>query len=97
MRDVLDCGVLLAPGHEKTMGAWVTGHQAVLTRVRLHPVPLPSAPPDALARIALSLRRFDGCILPVAPCSLAWARMARRVMSSSIAARPSRACPWKAG
>lgn len=112
MRDVLDCGVLLAPGHEKTMGAWVTGHQAVLTRVRLHPVPLPSVPPrsvsprtappdtvpphtvppgvrpdddggadaapapDALARIALSLRRFDGCILPVAPCSLAWARMA---------------------
>jgi len=81
MRDVLDCGALLAPGHESTMGAWIAGHQAKVTRVRLHPVSLaPSAlaeaPPDSLAQQALSLRRYDACILPVAPSSLAWARMA---------------------
>ena len=34
------------------------------------------ATPDSLARQALALRRYDGCILPVTPCSLAWARMA---------------------
>ncbi|WP_313065608.1 helix-turn-helix domain-containing protein [Achromobacter animicus] len=81
MRDVLDCGVLLAPGHESTMGAWIAGHQAKVTRVRLHPVSLAppalaEAPPDSLAQQALSLRRYDACILPVAPSSLAWARMA---------------------
>ncbi|MFJ3462725.1 helix-turn-helix domain-containing protein [Achromobacter spanius] len=81
MRDVLDCGVLLAPGHETTMGAWIAGHQARLTRVRLHPVSLAqqgldAAPPDSLARQALSLRRYDACILPVAPYSLAWSRIA---------------------
>lgn len=101
MRDVLDCGVLLAPGHESTMSEWVASHQPRLTRVRLHPVSLTrqagssggtdaaqtsgashapgaphAAPPDSLARQALSLRRYDGCILPVTPCSLAWARMA---------------------
>lgn len=81
MRDVLDCGALLAPGHESTMGAWIAGHQAKVTRVRLHPVSLaPSAlaeaPPDSLAQQALLLRRYDACILPVAPSSLAWARMA---------------------
>ena len=97
MRDVLDCGVLLAPGHETTMGAWVASHQARVTRVRLHSVALApqagasdassGAPPapDSLARQALSLRRYDACILPVAPCSLAWARMALQQASSALA------------
>jgi len=102
MRDVLDCGVLLAPGHESTMGAWIAGHQAKVTRVRLHPVSLaPSAlaeappgslappelataPPDTLAQQALSLRRYDACILPVAPSSLAWARMALEQARSAL-------------
>lgn len=30
----------------------------------------------ALARLAVGLRRYDHCILPVAPASLAWTRMA---------------------
>ncbi|AVJ30830.1 hypothetical protein CLM73_02150 [Achromobacter spanius] len=90
---MLDCGVLLAPGHETTMGAWIAGHQARLTRVRLHPVSLApqgldAAPPDSLARQALSLRRYDACILPVAPYSLAWSRMAlqqaRNALSTPI-------------
>lgn len=95
MREVLDCGVLLAPGHEGAMRDWVARHQAQLTRIRLHLVPLargseagsactpPAAPgqdpaPDvqALARLAVSLRRYDGCILPVTPSTVAWARMA---------------------
>lgn len=90
MRDVLDCGVLLAPGHESTMGAWIAGHQAKVTRVRLHPVSLAPqalgpAPPDSLAQQALSLRRYDACILPVAPCSLAWARIALQQARSALA------------
>ena len=89
MRDVLDCGVLLAPGHETTMGAWIAGHQAKVTRVRLHPVSLAAhaldvAPPDALARQAVSLRRHDACILPVAPDSLAWTRMALQQARSAL-------------
>ena len=40
MREVLDCGVLLAPGHEGAMRDWVARTQARLTRIRLHLVPL---------------------------------------------------------
>lgn len=93
MRKVLDCGVLLAPGHEDDMREWVALHRGGLPRIRLHLVPLASvaaaaqdapapAAPDpsqdvqALARLAVSLRRYDSCILPVAPSSVAWARMA---------------------
>lgn len=90
MREVLDCGVLLAPGHEGAMRDWVARHQARMARVRLHLVPLegagPFSGPDplpsprqdvlALARMAVSLRRYDGCILPVTPSTVAWARMA---------------------
>ena len=89
MRDVLDCGVLLAPGHETTMGAWIASHQARLMRVRLHPVSLApqaldAAPPDSLARQALSLRRYDACILPVALHSLAWSRMALQLAHNAL-------------
>lgn len=96
MREVLDCGVLLAPGHEAAMRDWVTRCQGGLPRVRLHLVPLEAqvavdhagAPEttslpaslqqdvQALARVAVSLRRYDSCVLPVAPSSVAWARMA---------------------
>lgn len=105
MREVLDCGVLLAPGHEGAMRDWVARTQARLTRIRLHLVPLarthtagpadvpadvpgavPAPGPDSdshplqdvqvLARLAISLRRYDGCILPVTPATVAWARMA---------------------
>ncbi len=98
MRDVLDCGVLLAPGHEAAMRGWVERHSVRATRLRLHPVSLtalryapvaahPHPPalavavpegPDvlALARMAVALTRYDVCILPVAPATLAWTRMA---------------------
>ena len=105
MREVLDCGVLLAPGHEGAMRDLVAQHPARQMRVRLHLVSLspvryaaagaasrdasadtaagaepeaqvPEADVQALARLAVALRRYDCCILPVAPSSLAWTRMA---------------------
>lgn len=92
MRDVLDCGILLVPDHEEAMRDWVALHQSRLTRIRLHMVPLDTGRPLAaaalpaggthsqdvhvLARLAVSLKRYDSCILPVAPSSVAWARMA---------------------
>ncbi|CAB3856274.1 hypothetical protein LMG26858_01978 [Achromobacter anxifer] len=93
MREVLDCGVLLAPGHDGAMRDWVAQHPVRQTRLRLHLASLnplryagaAEAPqahepvqPDvqALARLAVAFRRYDACILPVAPFSLAWTRMA---------------------
>ncbi|WP_434645026.1 helix-turn-helix domain-containing protein [Achromobacter piechaudii] len=104
MREVLDCGVLLAPGHEAAMRDWVARHQAELPRIRLHVVPLDSpaalppsqaglavpapasSPTDvqALARMAVSLRRYDSCVLPVAPSSVAWARMALSMAGATL-------------
>lgn len=93
MRNVLDCGVLLTPGHDAAMRDWVARNRGRLARIRLHLVPLASpgrahdddAAPSwmgsvqdvqALARLAVSLRRYDSCILPVTPATVAWARMA---------------------
>lgn len=82
MRNIMDCGVLLTPGHEANMQNWVIRDQPQLARIRLHPIPLRmpgsgSGGPDihALAGLAVGLRRYDHCILPVAPASLAWTRM----------------------
>ena len=104
MREILDCGVLVAPGHDGAMRDLVAQHPARQMRVRLHLVSLspvrfaaagvaapdavaaqtdahtqaqvPEADVQALARLAVALRRYDCCILPVAPSSLAWTRMA---------------------
>ena len=64
MRETMDCGVLLTPGHEITMGHWVARDQPRLARVRLHLVPLraPGGAPDgpdvhALAGLAVGLAR----------------------------------------
>ncbi|WP_053245416.1 hypothetical protein [Achromobacter sp. DMS1] len=82
MREMLDCGVLLAPAHVGAMRAWMAGRQPLLPRVRLHAVDLgatdgaPSGPADAIARLAVALRRYDSCLLPVSAPSLGWARTA---------------------
>lgn len=39
----------------------------------------------ALARLAVCLRRYDHCILPVAPASLAWTRMALQQAGGALA------------
>lgn len=95
MRETMDCGVLLTPGHEITMGHWVARDQPRLARVRLHLVPLraPGGAPDgpdvhALAGLAVGLRRYDHCILPVAPASLAWTRMSLQQAAGALP-RPS--------
>lgn len=48
----------------------------------------PEAPegPDvrALGRLAVALKRYDACILPVAPATLAWARMALQQAGSAL-------------
>ncbi|WP_046806628.1 MULTISPECIES: helix-turn-helix domain-containing protein [Achromobacter] len=109
MRQVLDCGVLLAPGHEAAMRDWVARHQSGLPRIRLHLVPMDATPaaartnatqtaagcitalpcdgtPDVqvLARMAVSLRRYDSCVLPVAPSSVAWARTALSMAGANL-------------
>lgn len=100
MRDVLDCGVLLAPGHEAAMRDWVGRHSVRATRLRLHLVSLsplryaavtaaalqaPEGPDvQALARLAVALKRYDACILPVAPASLAWTRMALQQAGAAL-------------
>ena len=113
MREVLDCGVLLAPGHDGPMRDLVALHPARQTRVRLHLVslsPVRYAAPgvaardaasgaqsdahaqaegqeadvQALARLAVALRRYDCCILPVAPPSLSWTRMALQQAGSAL-------------
>lgn len=88
----MDCGVLLAPGHESAMGDWVARDQPRLARVRLHLVPLRLSgsgtdAPDthALAGLAVGLRRYDHCVLPVAPASLAWTRMSLQRARDALA------------
>lgn len=88
----MDCGVLLAPGHEAAMGDWVARAQPRLARVRLHLVPLrqseggPGGPDaHALAGLAVGLRRYDHCVLPVAPASLAWTRLSLQQARDALA------------
>ncbi|AOB32937.1 hypothetical protein AKI39_22615 [Bordetella sp. H567] len=90
MRETLDCGVLMVPAHAGWIKAWMDRHAGHMARVRLHAVPLDDgAPPggaqggagaqaatQSLARLAMSLRRFDACLLPVAPDTLGWTRTA---------------------
>ena len=37
MREMLDCGVLLPPGHDAAMRGWIERHQPQVARVRFHP------------------------------------------------------------
>jgi len=50
-------------------------------------VPAAEDGPDvqALARLAVALKRYDACILPVAPASLAWTRMALQQARAALA------------
>jgi CheY-like chemotaxis protein len=89
MRETLDCAVLMVPMHACWMREWMTKQGPRLHRVRLHAVVLEepaiaaeSDPagdarmpgPQALANMAMRLRRFDACVLPVTPATLGWTR-----------------------
>ena len=91
MREMLDCGVLLPPGHDAAMRGWIERHQPQVARVRFHPLLLASAgeaaEPQALAAMAVTLKRYDACLMPVEPATLAWTRIALQQ------ARPSLATP----
>lgn len=80
MREMLDCGVLLPPGHDAAMRDWIERHQPQVARVRFHPLLLASAgeaaEPQALAAMAVTLKRYDACLMPVEPATLAWTRIA---------------------
>lgn len=79
MRETLDCAVLMTPGHEAWVREWVGQHRDTPGRLQLYAQELSSLAPGApdtqlLSRARLALRRFDGCVLPVAPASLPWVR-----------------------
>lgn len=85
MRETLDCAVLMVPMHAAWMRDWMTRQGPHLHRVRLHAMTLDAAPaaangqsPDgmALGNMAMRLRRFDVCVLPVTPATLGWTRTA---------------------
>ncbi|WP_249276231.1 helix-turn-helix domain-containing protein [Bordetella genomosp. 7] len=78
MRETLDCAVLMTPGHEAWVRDWVASHQGQ-GRLRLYAQELSALAPGLpdtrlLARARLALRRYDGCVIPVAPTSLSWVR-----------------------
>ncbi len=79
MRETLDCAVLMTPGHEAWVQDWAGRQNDQQGRLRLYPQALSELAPGApdtrlLARARLALRRFDGCLVPVAPASLSWVR-----------------------
>lgn len=100
MREVLDCAVLFTPGHESGMQTFMEASAPYLGRIRLHeqrlcadtaqPANTTAIDAHALWRVALALKRFDCCLLPVGAASLSWTRMAlhnaQAVLSTPILA-----------
>lgn len=69
----------MTPDHTVWAQDWVDSHHGQFDRLRLHAQDLASLAPGVpeaqqLSCAQLALRRFDGCVLPVAPSSLSWAR-----------------------
>jgi CheY-like chemotaxis protein len=98
MRETLDCAVLMVPMHACWMREWMTKQGPQLHRVRLHAVVLeepgaaggdpagdaqmPGA--QALSNMAMRLRRYDACVLPVTPGTLGWTRTALACARSEL-------------
>jgi len=89
VREALDCAVLMTPGHAPWMRDWMQACAGRLGRIRLHVLAwrvadavVPESPDaglvdtNALAALGLALKRYDVCLLPVAPASLIWVRTA---------------------
>ena len=77
MRERLDCAVLMT----RCTFDWIKPMLGQHSGGRLHVHPLDTvvnitdpAAPAALGSVAMSLRRYDVCLLPVMPATLSWAR-----------------------
>ncbi|MEJ2896328.1 hypothetical protein [Bordetella avium] len=81
MRETYDCAVVLVPGHGSWLDDWMR-HVSTYSMRNGYPrlfAQLPegaSATPGWLKSSALSLRRFDACLLPVEAATLPWVRTA---------------------
>jgi DNA-binding NtrC family response regulator len=74
---MLDCAVLLVPAHAAWMREWLAANRDHGGALQLHAHGLGNHPDAwALDAAAVALRRFDACLLPVTPASLAWTRTA---------------------
>lgn len=84
MRETIDCAVLMLPGQEAWMRNFLDANLGSLGGISLHAVDLGDprygglgrASASSLRDAALSLRRFDVCLLPVTPLTLGWTRLA---------------------
>ena len=91
MRDTYDCAVVLIPGHGPWLQQWLRRHQGQSLRAG-HPRLFPQLPECAgqqastvwLRASALSLRRFDACLLPVEAATLSWVRTALSVARQEL-------------
>ncbi len=86
MRGTIDCAVLMVPEHRLWMREFVKDWMPTQSRIVLHCVELidsastlqePCLPDGSvLSQLALSLKRYDVCLLPVTLGTLGWTRMA---------------------
>ncbi|KAK86926.1 hypothetical protein L496_3374, partial [Bordetella holmesii CDC-H572-BH] len=91
MRETYDCALVLVPGHGAWLHDWMQNVQRHGLRggyPRLFPQEPAVSPgvcdPSWLASAALSLRRFDACLLPVESATLPWVRTALATASQQL-------------
>ncbi|WP_296468229.1 helix-turn-helix domain-containing protein [Pigmentiphaga sp.] len=88
MRGTIDCAVLMVPDHVQWM-LELTERWSAPERIALHCVYLESdhtslCSADALQRLALALKRYDACLLPVTLGTLGWTRTALALARDSL-------------
>ena len=88
MREMLDCGAARPRcGHARLDRAASAASGACALSSLLLASAGEAAEPQALAAMAVTLKRYDACLMPVEPATLAWTRIALQQ------ARPSLATP----
>lgn len=78
MTNTLDCAVLSLPAQAVSTQRWLDRMQPELARIRLHRLDWHTMEDAAgmLPALAMVLRRYDICVLPVERNTLAWCRTA---------------------